>query len=194
VDDSLQPADVLPRLRGSYGRDGYVYAEETPSTQKLVAGRPVGSVAVAEHQSDGRGRLGRSWEDVPRRSLLVSVVLRPAVPAHRLPELSPVAGEACAEAIAALTGLETAVKYPNDVLVGDRKVAGILAEGSEGTVVVGIGVNVNQSRDELPREARLPPSSLRVETGRAHDRAALLVELLDRLERRVADWIVSASA
>jgi BirA family transcriptional regulator, biotin operon repressor / biotin---[acetyl-CoA-carboxylase] ligase len=192
VDDSLQPAGVQPRLRGSYGREVYVYADEAPSTQKLLAGRPIGSVAVTEHQTEGRGRLGRSWQDVAGRSLLVSVLLHPPVPAHRLPELSPVAGAACAEAIRAVTGLETTVKFPNDVLVEGRKVAGILAEASDGTLVLGIGVNVNQTADELPREARLPPTSLRVETGREQSRRELLVELLDRLERRVSDWVRSA--
>jgi BirA family biotin operon repressor/biotin-[acetyl-CoA-carboxylase] ligase len=192
VEDSLRPDDVLPRLRGAYGRSVYVYAESTPSTQRLLDGRPHGSVAVAEHQTEGRGRLGREWEDVPGRSLLVSVLLVPRAESHRLPELTPVAAEACAKAIAALTGLATAVKFPNDVLVGERKVAGILAEASEGTVVLGIGVNVNQTADELPGEARLPPTSLRAETGREHDRGQLLIELLDRLERHVDRWVAAA--
>ena len=84
----------------------------------------------------------------------MSILLRPAVEPPRLPELSLVAGGAVAEAIAEVTGIDPAIKYPNDVLVGGRKVAGILAEATEGRVVLGIGVNVNQTLDELPPETR----------------------------------------
>jgi BirA family biotin operon repressor/biotin-[acetyl-CoA-carboxylase] ligase len=106
-----------------------------------------------------------------------------------LPELSLVAGRACAEAIAEAAGLETEVKFPNDVLVRGRKVAGILAEASEGRVVLGIGVNVSQSADDLPAESRTPATSLLLETGREVDRAELFVALLDRLERRYDEWL-----
>ena len=109
----------------------------------------------------------------------------------RLPELSLVAGRACAEAIAEAAGVETDVKFPNDVLVRGRKVAGILAEASEGRVVLGIGVNVSQAAGELPAEARTPATSLLLETGREIDRAELLVALLDRLERRYDDWLLA---
>src|SRR5437773_4789907 len=108
---------------------------------------PEGTVAVAEEQSEGRGRLGRSWHAPAGTSVLVSVLLRPAIAPARLPELSLVAGGAVAEAIAELTGLEPAIKFPNDVLVSGKKVAGILAESTEGRVVLGIGVNVNQTEE-----------------------------------------------
>src|ERR671921_2693601 len=104
---------------------------------------PEGAVALAEEQSEGRGRLGRSWEAPAGTSLLFSVLLRPAVESSRLPELSLVAGGAVAEAIAEMTGIQPAIKFPNDVLIGGRKGAGILAESSEGRVVLGVGINVN---------------------------------------------------
>jgi BirA family biotin operon repressor/biotin-[acetyl-CoA-carboxylase] ligase len=188
VPDSLLPADLVPRLRGRLGQP-YRYADECPSTQRLVAADdPEGAVAVADHQTEGRGRLGREWQDMPGTALLVSVVLHPRVPADRLAELSPVAGRACADAIAAATGLAVDVKFPNDVLVADRKVAGVLAEASDGRVVLGIGINVNQSAEELPERARLPATSLRIETGRRVDRSDLLVALLDELERAYDAW------
>src|ERR687883_243526 len=98
----------------------------------------------------------------------------------RLPELSVVAGRACADAVAEVTGLEPEVKFPNDVLLGGRKVAGILAEASEGRVVLGVGVNVAQKPGELPPGARTPATSLAIEAGRTFDRAELLVALLQR--------------
>ena len=87
-----------------------------------------GAIAVAEEQSHGRGRLGRSWHAPARTSVLVSILLRPRVDPARLPALSLVAGGAVADAIAEVTGIEPAIKYPNDILIGSRKVAGILAE------------------------------------------------------------------
>jgi BirA family biotin operon repressor/biotin-[acetyl-CoA-carboxylase] ligase len=104
------------------------------------------------------------------------------------PQLSLLSALAVAESVEATTGLEAAVKWPNDVLVGGRKVAGILLEGHEGAVVCGIGVNVSQTEEALPHDARLPPASLLTLTGREPDRAALLVLLLERLERRYETW------
>ena len=188
MSDSLRPEHVLPRLRGRFGRD-YRYEPIVTSTQLLLAqDAPEGAVVVADEQTEGRGRLGRRWEAPRGTSLLLSVVLRPDVRADRLPELSVVAGRAVAAAVAATTGLAADVKLPNDVLVGGRKAAGVLAEASEGRVVLGIGVNVNQSADELPSEARLPPTSLRLELGHEVDRAELLVSLLAELERAYDAW------
>src|SRR5918911_1439699 len=187
--DSLRPEDVVPRLRGRLGRE-YRYVERCPSTQRLLgADDPEGAVAVADEQTEGRGRLGRRWVAPSGTSLLCSVLLRPSVEPARLPELSLVAGAACAEAVAEVAGVEAEVKFPNDVLVGGRKVAGVLAEASDGRVVLGVGVNVNQERGELPEDARTPASSLLVESGEPVDRAELLVTLLERLERRYDAWI-----
>jgi BirA family transcriptional regulator, biotin operon repressor / biotin---[acetyl-CoA-carboxylase] ligase len=192
VRDTLEPAEVLPRLRGRFGRP-YRYAERCASTQRLLGPEdPEGAVAACEEQTEGRGRLGRSWDAPSRSSVLVSVALRPDVPAARLPKLSVVAGEACAEAIAAVAKVEPTVEPPNDVLLGGRKVAGILAEASEGRVTLGIGINVAQARDELPADARKPPTSLRLETDRPIDRIELLVTLLEVLERRYDAWVSEA--
>lgn len=189
VPDSLAREAVLPRLRGRFGRD-YTYVDSTASTQLLLPPEAAeGTVVVAGEQTEGRGRLGRRWFAPPGTSLLCSVQLRPAVAAERLPELTGVAARACAEAIAALTGLEPEVKFPNDLLLGGRKVAGVLAEAREGRVVLGIGINVNVPEDDLPTEVERPATSLLVATGRELDRAQLLVELLDRLERRYDAWV-----
>jgi BirA family transcriptional regulator, biotin operon repressor / biotin---[acetyl-CoA-carboxylase] ligase len=189
VADSLAPEAVKPLLTGRFGREIYVYEELCPSTQRLLADEDAeGAVAVAEEQSEGRGRLGRSWDAPAQTSILVSVLLRPGVDPARLPELSLVAGGAVAQAIAAVTGLQPQIKFPNDVLLGGRKVAGILAESSEGRVVLGIGVNANQTADQLPPDAQTEPTSLRLELGESIDRPRLLAAILGRLERAYDAW------
>ena len=107
---------------------------------------------------------------------------------QHLPELSLVAGEAAAEAIATVTGLQPKIKLPNDILLGGRKTAGILAEARDGRVVLGVGINVNLTEDQLPTEVDVPATSLLVESGREQDRVELLVELLAVLERRYDAW------
>ena len=188
MSDSLAPNVVKPLLRGRFGHI-YRYAEVTGSTQRMLADDEAeGAIAVAEEQTEGRGRLGRAWEAPTGTSVLVSVLLRPAVEAPRLPELSLVAGGAVAQAIAEVTGLEPAIKFPNDVLVRGRKVAGILAESSEGRVVLGIGVNANQTLEQLPTDAKTEPTSVRLELGGPVSRARLLAAILLQLERAYDAW------
>jgi BirA family transcriptional regulator, biotin operon repressor / biotin---[acetyl-CoA-carboxylase] ligase len=191
VTDSLEPDAVQPLLRGRFGRD-YRYAARTASTQRLLDDAAEGAVAVAEEQTEGRGRLGRSWHARSGTSVLVSVLLEPPVASEHLPELTGVAGAACAEAIAAVTGLAPTIKLPNDVLVDGRKVAGILAEAREGRVVLGVGINVNVAEHELPAETVTPAGSLFLAAGREVSRAELLAELLLRLERRYDSWVSAA--
>jgi len=167
----LTPDVVLPHLRGGFGRP-YYYEVETASTQRLLAeGAPHGAVALAEHQTEGRGRLGRVWVDEPGAGLAFSVVLDPPPPVARWPELTLVA----ARAVAAAIGEGATIKDPNDVLVQGLKVAGILAEASD-RVVLGIGVNVGS--------APWPGAGF-VE----RDRLELLVAILDELERGYTDWL-----
>jgi BirA family transcriptional regulator, biotin operon repressor / biotin---[acetyl-CoA-carboxylase] ligase len=189
VADSLAPEVVEPLLRGRFGRP-YLYSELCPSTQRLLSpDDPEGAVAAAEEQSEGRGRLGRSWHAPPRRAVLFSVLLRPGVEPSRLPELPLVAGRAVADALATETGVMPTLKAPNDVLVAGRKVAGILAEATDGRVVLGAGVNANQTENELPAAAQTRATSLRLETGHEVNRAELLAAILERLELAYAAWL-----
>ena len=193
MSDSLAPDVLKPLLRGRFGHV-YRYVENTDSTQRMLAeDESEGAIAVAEVQTEGRGRLGRAWEAPAGTSVLVSVLLLPAVEASRLPELSLVAGGAVAQAIAEVTGLEPAIKFPNDILVRSRKVAGILAESSEGRVVLGIGVNVNQTLEQLPTGAKTEPTSLRLELGAPVSRARLLAAILLQLERAYDAWVTGTS-
>lgn len=186
--DSLAPEVVRPLLEGRFG-EPYLYEVETHSTQLLLldSGLPEGAVAAAEHQTAGRGRLGRRWEEPARTSVLVSVLLQPR-PGSNPAELSLVAALAVADSVDEATGLRAQIKWPNDALLSECKVAGVLAEMRGDTVVVGVGINVNQSAEELRRDARVPPGSLRTASRQEHDRARLLARLLARLEDRYDTW------
>jgi BirA family biotin operon repressor/biotin-[acetyl-CoA-carboxylase] ligase len=193
TDGSLAPAAVAPLLRGRFGRP-YRYLERCESTQREVpVDAPEGAVAVAEEQTEGRGRLGRAWYAPPGASVLVSVNLAPPVETARLPELSVVAGVAVAEAIAAVTGIHPELRFPNDLLIDGRKVAGILAEARDGRIVLGIGINANIPEAEFPDGVDTPPTSLLVVTGEVVDRARLLADVLLELERGYDAWVSEAS-
>ena len=184
----LSPGSVEPLLQGRLGRP-YRFVEECASTQRLIdPDGAEGAAAATDLQTQGRGRLGRTWETPPGRALLFSVLLHPRPPMAIWPELSLVAGDAVAAALREQTGVPAELSHPNDVLIEGRKVAGILPEASVGRIVLGIGVNVNQTTEELPAETPKPATALRVETGREWPRAPLLAAILVELERRYDDW------
>ena len=153
------------------------------------AGAEHGEVVVTERQTGGRGRRGRSWVSPPGRNVAFSVVLRPeALPPIRAPELTLVAAVAVCDALRH-AGVDAGIKWPNDVLVGGRKIAGILTELSAETdrvhwVVVGVGVNVNARPEDFPPELRGEATSLLIERGEAAPRALFLAACLTSLE----DW------
>ncbi len=162
-----------------------IEVESCESTQALLdPSMPEGAVAVADVQTAGRGRLGRTWEAPPGTAVLASVLLKPP-PDRQLPQLSLVAGAAVADAIEQLTDLSPQIKWPNDVMLRRGKVAGILADARDGAVIVGMGVNVNQTRDQLPEGA----VSFRTATGRESDRTEVLDALLAALALRYEQWL-----
>jgi BirA family biotin operon repressor/biotin-[acetyl-CoA-carboxylase] ligase len=169
----LTPDLVLPALRGSYGRE-YRHADIAPTTQQMLPeGAAHGSVALAEHQTAGRGRLGRVWQDEPGTGLMFSVALYPPPPVFAWPELTLVAAAAVADAV----GEGATIKHPNDVLLSGRKVAGVLAEAGT-RVILGIGVNVGK--------APWPDAGC-VD----RDRLDLFVDILERLERGYDNWVAA---
>jgi biotin-[acetyl-CoA-carboxylase] ligase BirA-like protein len=165
---ALEPDVVQRALRGSYGREYYWAVEASSTQQMLPPDASHGAVALTEHQTEGRGRLGRTWVD---SALMFSVALYPQPPVASWPELTVVAAGAVAEAI----GPEATIKDPNDVLVGGRKAAGILAEAGE-RGVLGIGINVGSAAW---------PGAGWVD----RDRLDLLADVLDRLERGYDGWV-----
>lgn len=179
-------ADDLETER--FGRSARSFAS-CPSTNAEAAawaraGAPEGALVLTDHQTAGRGRLGRTWDDAPGQNLLLSLVLRPALPPSQLGLVTLAGGLAVADAVAAWTApVEPRIKWPNDVLLNGRKCCGMLLESSLGPepfVVLGIGLNVNQ--DVFPEPIAERATSLRLETGRLVPRVAVLARLLKRLE------------
>lgn len=163
----------------------------TDCAARARAGAPEGLVLAAEEQTAGRGRLGRTWLSPPRAALTFSVLLRPVgVPPVRRGWLPLLAGVAAAAAVRQVSGLDVRLKWPNDLLLGPRKLAGILAEQSGGAVIAGIGVNVSATRGDLPATgaAALPATSLLLEGSASLDRERLLGEILAQIERWYQAW------
>jgi BirA family transcriptional regulator, biotin operon repressor / biotin---[acetyl-CoA-carboxylase] ligase len=185
LDDGARSAAASTR----FGDVHWVAETGSTNTDLLAAARagaPEGMVLVADHQRAGRGRLDRRWVAPPGSSLLTSILLRPALAARHLHLVVAAVALGAAEACRDVAGVAVALKWPNDLLVGDRKLAGVLAEvlfdADEVTaVVVGIGLNVNWPRD-LPADLAGTATALNHEAGREVDRAAVLVRLLQRLD------------
>jgi BirA family biotin operon repressor/biotin-[acetyl-CoA-carboxylase] ligase len=150
------------------------------------AGDAEGLVVVAEEQTGGRGRLGRVWESPPRAGLTLSMLLRPGVRVSRRGWLPLLVATSLATTLAEHAGLDgVALKWPNDVLVGGRKIAGLLAEVVGDAVVVGVGLNVSTKREELPRE---DATSLQLAGARRADRAPLLLAFLREVGPAYLGW------
>lgn len=192
----LDPAALSAALTrpGSLWREVEVLAS-CPSTnaelaRRARAGEPAGLVLVADHQSAGRGRLDRVWVTPPGSALTFSVLLAPdEVSVARWPWLPLLAGIAVAEGVRRVAEVDCSLKWPNDVLVGDRKLAGILVERVErpsgAVAVVGVGLNVTMSEEELPVPAA---TSLLLEGAATTDRTVVLREVLRSLEALFRQW------
>ena len=192
--DLLHRADLLSLAMGNriIGRDVQIFSETT-STNDLADklgrdGVAEGAVVFAESQTRGRGRLGRTWFSPPGKGLWFSVLLRPDLRPQAATQMTVAAATAAVRAIRAQTGISPEIKWPNDVLVGGKKLAGILTEMSAELdrikyMVLGIGLDVNLSRDELPPELRAVATSLQIETGKSWRRADVAAAILAELDR-----------
>ena len=190
-DEFIEPLARAADRLGPFARQ-ILWYPDVPSTNDLAAafaerGAREGCVVAANGQSAGRGRQGRSWASPPGAGLYVSTVLRPVE--HALPLLTIAAGIGVADAIHIATGLVPDLKWPNDVFVGGRKAAGVLAEATSsaaGTCVV-LGFGINVSLAAYPPEVAALATSLERELGRAVDRGLLLAECLCSLAERYQD-------
>jgi BirA family biotin operon repressor/biotin-[acetyl-CoA-carboxylase] ligase len=189
----LDPARIQERLPTAFVGRSLHHWEAVASTMDEAwrlarEGAPDGTVALAEKQTAGRGRLKRSWWAPAGSSLLLSVLFRTGLPARQAQRLTMVCSLAVCEAVAAAAGVEAQVKWPNDVLVGGHKVCGILTEldvvGAQlQAAVVGIGINVNLDFEGAP-PLLSPATSLSLAAGRSVSRLELLIALLDGIEQR----------
>lgn len=194
--DDLTPAALQRHLRAAtFGHRIYYYPVIASTNDRALelaaAGEEEGAVVVAEAQTRGRGRRDRTWESPPGAGIYASIVLRPALPAARAPLLTFQAAVAVARGLRETAAVPAGIKWPNDVVVKRRKIAGILAESRGGDAVVrdmviGIGVNVNQAAADFPEGLRAGATSVRIETGRRAARAPILAAILTVLERGYA--------
>ena len=191
VADVLVPKLLRSRLHGcALGKRVYHFFK-TDSTNRVAlelghAGEPHGTIVLAEEQTAGRGRAGRSWHSEKSSGIYLTVLLRPAISPAEAPLVTLLTGLAAREAIAEQTGLQCDVRWPNDLLLNGKKVSGILTEmhaepDQVKFVIVGIGINVNHAA--FPKELEPIATSLRMATGRQDSRLELLVKLLRALER-----------
>ncbi len=186
--DDLRRACAARRLGHTIHYFDRVDSTNTLAHRLAVDGAAEGTVVLAETQTKGRGRLGRTWVSPPNRNLYLSVILRPPVAAAQAPQLTLVAGLAVVEAVRAWAPAAV-IKWPNDVLVGGRKLAGILTEmEAEDSrvrfVVLGIGVNLNAEAEDFPPELRDKAGSLCEAAGTPIDRVTFAARLLSQLEGR----------
>ncbi|MBD8070222.1 biotin--[acetyl-CoA-carboxylase] ligase [Bacillus sp. PS06] len=171
-----------------------IYFEDTlPSTQKLAhryayENAPEGTIVVTEEQTEGRGRLDRKWHSPKYTGIWMSLILRPNIPPMNAPQLTLLAAVGVVRAIQEVTGIEPDIKWPNDILVSGKKVVGILTELQAesdriNSVIIGIGVNVNQSIDQFPDSLKEIATSLAIINGEKIDRALLLQQMLFHIEK-----------
>jgi BirA family biotin operon repressor/biotin-[acetyl-CoA-carboxylase] ligase len=191
--DLLIPSEVLPSLKTDWMGKTIHYFTRLNSTnakayELAINGAEEGEVVITESQTKGKGRLGRSWFSPPLLNLYLSVILRPPLPPHQASLITLMAAVATAEAIEKCSRLRPLIKWPNDILLNGRKVAGLLNEIKSETdrihfVILGIGVNINIAGRMFPKEIRAIATSLKEETERKVSRKAFLASLLQALEK-----------
>jgi BirA family biotin operon repressor/biotin-[acetyl-CoA-carboxylase] ligase len=189
--DILRQGDIRTGLKTRVIGKAIHLLPEVASTNTLAMelaanGTPEGTVVIAEMQTNGRGRLGRTWIS-PKGNLYLSVVLRPNIPMHKAPLVTLMGAVAVATAIRKTCGLEAGIKWPNDILVSGKKVSGLLTEMSAEQdrirhIVLGIGIDVNMEMGELPPEVRSFTTTLSTEANVKINRTVLLQQLLRDLE------------
>ena len=205
----MSPADPLDAEKLRAALDGQlighrvVVVEETTSTNDLVAQLAAesdeGLVVFAERQTAGRGQYGRRWDSAPRKGLWLSVLLRPQIAVADSSQLTELLATSIANTIAQFAGLSPAIKPPNDVYIGSRKIAGVLVEMRVETsgaycAIAGIGVNVNHAIEDFPDELRETACSIASCLGRAVDRHELAIALLRDLASRYRAFSSNSAA
>jgi BirA family biotin operon repressor/biotin-[acetyl-CoA-carboxylase] ligase len=190
----LTPAALQRRISSaSFGHRIYYYSTIGSTNERalelVAAAEPEGSLVLAEEQTAGRGRRDRSWTSRPYLGIYASLILRPCIAAPCAPQFTLLAAVSAAVALRLSCGLNARIKWPNDLVVGRRKIAGVLGEvrGSAAQIremVIGVGINVNHAIEDFPAALRHTATSVRLETGAPGDRVALLATLLEQLEER----------
>jgi BirA family biotin operon repressor/biotin-[acetyl-CoA-carboxylase] ligase len=191
--DRLTPSEILPILKTKWMGRTIHYFDTIDSTNSrayalALQGAKEGEIVVAESQEKGKGRLGRDWFSPRFLNLYLSVILRPSIPPHQASLITLMAAVATADAIERFSGPKPFIKWPNDILVKGRKMAGLLNEIHSEVdrihfVILGIGINLNVHGEMFPKEIRSTATSLKIETGQIVSRKLFLQVLLEELER-----------
>lgn len=187
----MHPADIRERIKGSVGKE-ILYFEKVGSTNALamdIAEKVTdGTVVLADSQEKGKGRLGRIWLSPPGVNVYLSVILKPALTSRDAALLTFMAAVAGAHALRRTSGLEVRIKWPNDLVVSERKLGGILTETKIErqrilVAVIGIGLNVNMDIDAFPEDLLHTATSVKIETGRIFSREMIIAEILNEMDR-----------
>lgn len=192
--DLLLPNEIREGLSTRvFGKRDILHLKEVDSTNTRAkdlaeGGAQEGTVVIAESQTAGRGRIGRSWFSSPGNGILATLILRPAMSPIGAPRMTLMTAVAVAEALLSLVNLEIKIKWPNDILVKRKKLAGILTEittemDAVNYIVVGLGLNVNTPLEEFPEELRNTATSIFIETGEKFSRIRLFRAYLERFEK-----------
>ena len=198
--DVIDPHEVRVQLENARVGHRLEFLKVTVSTNAdafrlAEEGAIEGTVVLADSQTGGKGRRGRAWSSPAGVNLYCSVVLRPAIMPHEAPQLTFLSAVAAARAIEQTTKLVPEIKWPNDLLISGKKVAGLLNEMSAETdginfVILGIGINLNMTADQFPDDLRHPATSLFLESGERIDRSRFTSTMLNELDRLYADFLV----
>lgn len=169
------------------------YQESVESTQRIAhklasEEAPEGTVVIAEEQTSGRGRMNRQWHSPKYTGVWMSLIIRPNIPLIKAPQLTLLSAVAIVQAVEEITGLYPQIKWPNDILVNGKKVTGILTElqaeaDQIHSIIIGIGINVNQKKDDFPEELRDKASSLLIESGKLISRSTLIRNVFKHFEK-----------
>lgn len=192
VPEKITPNEILLGLQSKRLGQQIHYEESVHSTQKIalqlsLEGAPEGTVVIAEEQTSGRGRMARHWYSPKYSGIWMSIILRPNLPPQKAPQLTLIVAVAAVQAIQELTSVQPEIKWPNDILINGKKITGILTELQAesdriNSVIIGIGMNVNQAIDDYPEEIRDIATSLFIESGEKVNRASMIKVLLEKLE------------
>ena len=192
VPDLVNEANVKKHLQATTYGNRIDYMETCESTQLIAHeeaqnGAPDGTVIISEEQTVGKGRMSRPWNSTAGKGIWMSVITRPALSPQQAPQMTLVAAVAVTRAIQEVTGIEPSIKWPNDILVNGKKVTGILTELQADpdrvkAIILGIGINVNQTEADFPEELKTIASSLKMVIGHSINRAELIAKTLEFLE------------
>ena len=193
IPDKLIPETLKSQLTTkAFGLSLNMYdsIESTQDIAKKAAedGHPEGTIFIAEQQTSGRGRMGRDWVSPRGKGIWMSIILRPKIPIQFAPQLTLLTAVALCRSLKRVTELPIGIKWPNDLLIDDKKISGILLESSAEDelirhIVAGVGINVNLDRDDYPDEMQSKATSLFIASGKRWDRATIIADFLNEYEQ-----------